>query len=45
MVQYASADLDTSFDALSDAIRRGVLEQFEQLDALLGSLGVSVSGQ
>jgi len=33
MVQYARARLDTSFAALSDATRRGVLEQLGRSDA------------
>ena len=33
MVQYTAARLDTSFAALSDATRRGVLEQLGRADA------------
>ena len=33
MVQYARAQLDASFAALSDATRRGVLEQLGRADA------------
>src|SRR5215471_16889285 len=33
MVQYTRARLDASFGALSDATRRGVLEQLGQADA------------
>ncbi|HEY0372294.1 MAG TPA: metalloregulator ArsR/SmtB family transcription factor [Thermoanaerobaculia bacterium] len=33
MVQYAQARLDSSFAALSDATRRGVLEQLGRSDA------------
>ena len=33
MVQYLQARLDASFGALSDATRRGVLEQLGQADA------------
>src|SRR5579864_6463931 len=33
MVQYRRAHLDTSFAALSDATRRGVLEQLGRADA------------
>jgi hypothetical protein len=33
MVQYARARFDASFAALSDATRRGVLEQLGRADA------------
>src|SRR4051812_36686170 len=38
MVQYAQARLDTSFAALSDATRRGVLEQLGRDDASITDL-------
>jgi DNA-binding transcriptional ArsR family regulator len=38
MVQYSSARLDTSFAALSDATRRGVLEQLGRADASITEL-------
>jgi DNA-binding transcriptional ArsR family regulator len=38
MVQYTSAPLDTSFAALSDATRRGVLEQLGRADASITDL-------
>jgi DNA-binding transcriptional ArsR family regulator len=38
MVQYAKARLDASFGALSDATRRGVLEQLGQSDASITDL-------
>jgi len=38
MVQYASAHLDASFAALSDATRRGVLEQLVRADASITDL-------
>ena len=38
MVQYASGRLDTSFGALSDATRRGVLEQLGHADASITDL-------
>lgn len=38
MVQYASAHLDTSFAALSDATRRGVLEQLASGEASISDL-------
>ena len=38
MVQYATADLDASFAALSDATRRGVLEQLGRGDASISDL-------
>jgi DNA-binding transcriptional ArsR family regulator len=38
MVQYAKAQLDASFSALSDATRRGVLEQLGRSDASITDL-------
>ena len=38
MVQYTHARLDTSFAALSDATRRGVLEQLGRQDASITDL-------
>jgi DNA-binding transcriptional ArsR family regulator len=38
MVQYAQARLDASFAALSDATRRGVLEQLGRSDASITDL-------
>ena len=38
MVQYASTRLDASFAALSDATRRGVLEQLGRADASITDL-------
>ncbi|EJL20239.1 putative transcriptional regulator [Caulobacter sp. AP07] len=38
MVQYSAARLDTSFAALSDATRRGVLEQLGRGDASITNL-------
>src|SRR6187431_2956896 len=38
MVQYSKAYLDTSFAALSDATRRGVLEQLGRTDASITEL-------
>jgi DNA-binding transcriptional ArsR family regulator len=38
MVQYATAGLDASFGALSDATRRGVLEQLGRADASITDL-------
>src|ERR1700726_2871282 len=38
MVQYAKARLDASFAALSDATRRGVLEQLGRADASITDL-------
>ncbi|MBA3676524.1 MAG: helix-turn-helix transcriptional regulator [Sphingosinicella sp.] len=38
MVQYASAHLDASFAALSDATRRGVLEQLGRTNASITDL-------
>jgi DNA-binding transcriptional ArsR family regulator len=40
MVQYSSARLDTSFAALSDITRRGVLEQLGRADASITDLAV-----
>ena len=40
MVQYAIARLDASFAALSDATRRGVLEQLGRADASITDLAV-----
>jgi DNA-binding transcriptional ArsR family regulator len=40
MVQYARARLDASFAALSDATRRGVLEQLGRADASITDLAV-----
>lgn len=40
MVQYTSHRLDASFAALSDATRRGVLEQLGQADASITELAV-----
>jgi DNA-binding transcriptional ArsR family regulator len=48
MVQYAQARLDASFAALSDATRRGVLEQLGHSDAsitdLAGKFRMSLTG-
>jgi DNA-binding transcriptional ArsR family regulator len=48
MVQYAQARLDASFAALSDATRRGVLEQLGRADAsitdLAGKFGMTLTG-
>jgi DNA-binding transcriptional ArsR family regulator len=48
MVQYASSRLDASFAALSDATRRGVLEQLGRADAsitdLAGSFHMTLTG-
>ncbi len=41
MVQYLSAPLDASFAALSDATRRGVLEQLGRTDASITDLAVT----
>jgi DNA-binding transcriptional ArsR family regulator len=41
MVQYASPSLDLSFAALSDATRRGILEQLARADASISSLAES----
>jgi DNA-binding transcriptional ArsR family regulator len=38
MVQYLSSRLDTSFAALSDPTRRGVLEQLGRADASISDL-------
>jgi DNA-binding transcriptional ArsR family regulator len=38
MVQYVTPRLDTSFGALSDATRRGVLEQLTRSDASITEL-------
>ena len=38
MVQYTTARLDASFTALSDATRRGVLEQLGHRDASITDL-------
>ena len=38
MVQFATAHLDSSFAALSDATRRGVLEQLGRSDASITEL-------
>src|SRR5271154_6173638 len=38
MVQYARASFDASFAALSDATRRGVLEQLGRADASITAL-------
>ena len=38
MVQYSTARLDASFGALSDATRRGVLEQLGRADASITEL-------
>lgn len=38
MVQYSTARLDASFAALSDATRRGVLEQLARADASITDL-------
>ena len=38
MVQYKHARLDASFAALSDATRRGVLEQLGRVDASISDL-------
>ena len=38
MVQWAQANFDVSFGALSDATRRGVLEQLGQADASITEL-------
>ena len=38
MVQYMTTRLDTSFAALSDATRRGVLEQLARADASITAL-------
>jgi DNA-binding transcriptional ArsR family regulator len=38
MVQYSRSDLDASFAALSDATRRGILEQLGRSDASITEL-------
>jgi len=38
MVQYANPPLDLSFAALSDATRRGIIDQLGQADASITSL-------
>ena len=38
MVQYASPPLDLSFAALSDATRRGIIDQLARADASITSL-------
>jgi len=38
MVQYSRTDFDTSFAAISDATRRGVLEQLGRADASITDL-------
>src|SRR5438309_10114509 len=38
MVQYSGTDFDVSFGALSDATRRGVLEQLGRADASITDL-------
>jgi DNA-binding transcriptional ArsR family regulator len=40
MVQYRSGTLDTSFAALSDTTRRGVLEQLGRADASITDLAL-----
>ena len=48
MVQYLTARLDTSFAALSDATRRGVLQQLGRSDASITDLaekfGMTLTG-
>jgi DNA-binding transcriptional ArsR family regulator len=48
MVQYSAARLDTSFAALSDATRRGVLQQLGRSDASITDLaekfGMTLTG-
>jgi DNA-binding transcriptional ArsR family regulator len=48
MVQYSSPPLDASFAALSDATRRGVLEQLGRSDAsitdLAAKFGMTLTG-
>jgi DNA-binding transcriptional ArsR family regulator len=41
MVQYMKGDLDGSFAALSDATRRGILEQLGRADASITTLAVT----
>jgi DNA-binding transcriptional ArsR family regulator len=43
MVQYVTARLDASFAALSDATRRGVLEQLGRADASITDLAEKFS--
>lgn len=38
MVQYSASRLDASFGAISDATRRGILEQLGRSDASISSL-------
>jgi DNA-binding transcriptional ArsR family regulator len=38
MVQYSNANLDTSFAALSDVTRRGILEQLGRVEASITDL-------
>jgi len=38
MVQYATPDLDLSFAALSDATRRGIIDQLGRADASITAL-------
>lgn len=38
MVQYSQANFDSSFGALSDATRRGILEQLGRADASITAL-------
>jgi DNA-binding transcriptional ArsR family regulator len=40
MVQYESSPLDRSFAALSDATRRGIIDQLGRADASITSLAV-----
>src|SRR5262245_51249211 len=42
MVQHSNASLDASFAALSDATRRGVLEQLGRVDASITELAERV---
>lgn len=48
MVQYIASSLDTAFAALSDATRRGVLEELERSDASITTLadtfGMTLTG-
>jgi DNA-binding transcriptional ArsR family regulator len=44
MVQWARSALDLSFSALSDATRRGVLEQLARADASISSLADKFQG-
>ncbi len=41
MVQYTSGPLDASFAAISDATRRGVLEQLGRADASISELALT----